>query len=393
MNKRNARIISIVVGAALLAGAFAVVMFFKEAAEPPRRVPEAEPAPMATTTPVNNSSVATELAVQGELAAFNKIDIFAEVSGTLERTERPFKVGSYFPKGAPLIEVNQTEAKLNLLAQKSSLLNAITQLMPDLKIDYPQSFKQWKTYLDSFDVEQSLPPFPEPLNEQERYFIASRNLLNQYYTIQSAEERLSKYMVYAPFSGVITQTSIQPGALVRSGQKLGELMNTASYELEVTVPLSELKYISTGSKVKLNSRDIKGSWTGTVRRVNDQVDPGTQTVQVFIGVTGRDLKEGMYLTGSVNASAVEEAIRIPKELLVNQKEVYTVADQKLHLQLVDVVKITETEAIVKGLADGTQLLAEPIVGAFDGMEVRLSETKSQPKTAASVDQSGPAGGK
>lgn len=389
MNKRNTRIIGIVVGTAILAGAFAVNMFFKAAAEPPRPVPKPEPDPLVSTMPVENGSIATELEVQGELAAFNKIDIFAEVSGTLERTERPFKVGSYFPKDAILIEVDQTEAKLNLLAQKSSLLNAITQLMPDLKIDYPESFQQWKTYLDAFDVEATLPPFPEPLNEQERYFIASRNLLNQYYSIQSAEERLRKYIVRAPFSGVITQTSIQPGALVRSGQKLGELMNTASYELEVTVPLSELKYISTGSKVKLNSRDIEGSWTGIVRRVNDQVDPGTQTVQVFIGVSGRDLREGMYLTGSVEAAPVPEAIRVPKNLLINQKEVYVVVDQKLHLQPVEVVKITETEAILKGLTDGTQLLAKPIIGAFDGMQVRLAEANQQ---TAATNQSGPAGG-
>lgn len=338
---------------------------------------------------VENASISNELEVQGELAAFNKIDIFAEVSGTLERTERPFKVGSYFPKDAILIEVDQTEANLNLLAQKSSLLNAITQLMPDLKIDYPESFQQWKAYLDAFNVEETLRPFPKLLNEQERYFIASRNLLNQYYSIQSAEERLRKYVVRAPFSGVITQTSIQPGALVRSGQKLGELMNTASYELEVTVPLSELKYISTGSAVKLSSRDIKGSWTGTVRRVNDQVDPGTQTVKVFIGVNGRDLREGMYLTGSVEAAPVQEAIRIPKNLLVNQEKVYVVADQKLHLQPVEVVKITETDAILKGLADGTQLLAKPIIGAFDGMQVRLAEANTK-RTA--TNQSGPAGG-
>lgn len=392
MNKRNIRVLSIVLGAALLAGAFGVLMFFKAAAEPPRRVADPEPVPVAKTMAVKNGSVATELAVQGELAAFYKIDIFAEVSGTLEETGRPLKVGSYFPKGATLIKVDQAEAALNLLAQKSSLLNAITQLMPDLKIDYPESFQQWKTYLDSFDVKESLPSFPEPLNDQERYFIASRNLLNQYYSIQSAEERLKKYQVVAPFSGVITQVSIQPGGLVRAGQKLGELMNTSSYELEVTVPLSELKYIRTGSTVKLSSRDINGAWTGTVRRINDQVDPGTQTVQVFIGVNGRALKEGMYLSGLVDASAVEDAIRIPKQLLVNQKEVYVVAENKLHREAIQVVKITENDAIIRGLANGTQLLSVPIVGAFEGMEVRLINAESRSNKAAIIDQTGPAGG-
>lgn len=383
MNKQTTRIISIVTAAALLVGAFAVVMFFKAAAEPPRRLPQATPAPLASTISVQPTAIPTELAVQGALAAFNKIDIFAEVSGTLERTERPFKVGSYFPQGAVLIEIDQTEAQLNLLAQKSSLLNVITQLMPDLKIDYPESFQQWKAYLDAFDVNQALQPFPEPLNEQERYFIAARNLLNQYYSIQSAEERLSKYIVKAPFSGVITQTSIQPGALVRAGQKLGELMSSASYELEVTVPLSELKYLEKGSQVKLYSRDVEGSWTGTVRRVNDSVDPGTQTVQVFIAVNGSNLREGMYLTGTVVSREVDNALLIPKNLLINQEEVYVVKAEQLHLEPVEVVRITETGAIIRGLEEGTQLLATPIAGAFEGMEVRLAKA-----TPASVTTEG-----
>jgi len=61
------------------------------------------------------------------------------------------------------------------------LVNAITLLMPDLKIDYPQSFQQWKAYLDKFDVEISVLPLPEPLNDQEKYFIASKNLASQCY--------------------------------------------------------------------------------------------------------------------------------------------------------------------------------------------------------------------
>lgn len=391
MTNKNIRRIGIVAAIAILAGAFFVTKLFQAAAEPPRMIPTPEPTPVATTMSVQNSSVPTKLEVQGELAAFNKIDIFAEVSGTLENTGRTFKVGSYFPKGTILIEVDQTEAQLNLLAQKSSLLNSITQLMPDLKIDYPESFKQWKTYLDQFDVEKPLAAFPEALNEQERYFIASRNLLSQYYTIQSAEERLSKYIVRAPFNGVITQTSIQPGALVRAGQKLGELMNTASYELEVTVPLSDLKYISIGSKVLLTSRDIEGTWSGTVRRINDQVDPGTQTVQVFIGVNGSNLREGMYLTGSVDASDVKEAIRIPKNLLVNQNEVYVVEGEMLRLKTVELVKVNEETAVIKGLENGTLILGNPIAGAFDGMKIRLNDKKSANSTVG-LEQTSSAGG-
>ncbi|GAB5551664.1 MAG: efflux RND transporter periplasmic adaptor subunit [Saprospiraceae bacterium] len=389
MSKVNTRRLVIVLAIGILVGAFFVMKYMQEANQAPRQTPAPTPTPEVEVMAAQNGAIASTLDVQGALVAFNKIDLFTEVSGTLEGSDRPFKIGSYFPKGAVLIKIDKTEAQLNLLSQKSSLLNAITQLMPDLKIDYTESFQQWKTYLDQFDVEKPLQAFPEPLNDQEKYFIASRNLLSQYYTIQSAEERLSKYIVKAPFSGVITQTSIQPGALVRAGQKLGELMNTSSYELQVTVPLSDLEYLSKGSKVALTSRDIEGSWTGTVRRINDQVDAGTQTVKVFIAVSGKNLREGMYMTGDVDAKPIQNAISIPRNLLINQNSVYAVHENSLELRPVEVVKVTEKEAIVRGIKDGTFLLKGKLPNAFEGMKV---ETKHKAKAISSNSNPGVAAG-
>lgn len=390
MSKVNVRRLVIVLAIGILVGAFFVMNYMKEANKPPRQSPAPTPTPQVEVMSVQNNAVASKLDVQGSLVAFNKIDLFTEVSGTLVGSDRPFKIGSYFSEGAMLIKIDETEAKLNLLAQKSTLLNAITQLMPDLKIDYTESFQQWKTYLDQFDVEKTLPAFPEPLNDQEKYFIASRNLLSQYYTIQSAEERLRKYVVKAPFSGVITQTSIQPGALVRAGQKLGELMNTSNYELQVTVPLSDLEYLTRGSKVALNSRDIAGTWTGTVRRINDQVDAGTQTVKVFIAVAGKNLREGMYMMGAIDAKPIKDAISIPRDLLINQNAVYVVHENTLELRPVEVIKVMEKEAIVRGITDGTFLLKEKLPNAFEGMKVETGHTANT--ISSSLNPGTPAAG-
>jgi hypothetical protein len=63
--------------------------------------------------------------------------------------------------------------------------------------------------------------------------------------------------------------------------------------------------------------------------------------------------------------------------------VYVVKAEQLHLMPVEVVRITETGAIIRGLEEGTQLLATPIAGAFEGMEVRLAKA-----TPASVTTEG-----
>ncbi|MCB0572604.1 MAG: HlyD family efflux transporter periplasmic adaptor subunit [Phaeodactylibacter sp.] len=372
MNTNTLRRIGIFAGLAILLGAFAGSRLLSQQKEPPQRKQEGSLIRKVDTIQVLNKPIPATLEIQGELAAFDKIDIFAEVSGTLVSTSRPFKVGEYFPKGSVLIRIDDEEARLALLSQKSSLLNAITQLMPDLKVDYPESFQHWREYLEQYDPEKPIQAFPKPLNQQEKYFIASRNLYSQFYSIKSAEERLSKYTLQAPFGGVITESSINAGAVVRAGQKLGELMNTGNYELEATVALRDLKFIKPGNLVGLHSEDIAGQWQGRIKRINDQVDPGTQSVKVFVSVSGSQLREGMYLRGAVEGSSIGDALELPRNLLVNQNAVYVLQDSTIRLHPVQVVRIREENAIVRGLPDRTPILAQPVPGAFDGMKVAVA---------------------
>ena len=369
------RKLSIVLGAIILFGSiFLLVPKLSKKEAPPKKervdtIIEREVKVMK----VKNGDVKSKLAVQGSLEAFNKVDIFAEVTGTLSNQNKTVKVGNYFKKGAVLLNIDREETQLNILAQKSNVLNAITQLMPDLKIDYPESFQQWKTYLDNFDVNSPIKAFPSALNDQEKYFIASKNLLSQFYTIKSAENRLQKYTVYAPFSGVITQSSIQPGSLVRAGQKMGELMGTGAYEMKATLNLEDLKFIKTGSKVILYSDAVDGTWTGTVKRVSDQIDPNTQSVIAYVGVSGKGLREGMYLRGDLNSRTIKSAMQIPIDLLINQNQVYTVKDGKLALNTIEIVNTNADYAVVKGLTDDALILKEKIIGAYEGLMVKPIE--------------------
>ena len=154
---------------------------------------------------------------------------------------------------------------------------------------------------------------------------------------------------------------------------MGSLMGTGDYELQATVNLDDLKYIKTGTKVNLYSDAVEGNWVGTVRRVSDMIDPNTQAVLVFIGVRGKGLREGMYLKGNLKTKSVNNALAIPLDLLVNQNQVYVVENDKLRLQEVTVLNTNATEAIVQDIFDGTLLVKDKLIGAFDGIAVKAVE--------------------
>jgi len=367
------RQLSIVAALLVIVGAVFISNSLSAKKEPPPREKTTKKTSIKTVqvSEVENRAIASNLQVQGRLAAFDKIDIFSEVTGTLISTDKPFKVGTYFKKDDVLLRVDDEESRLNLLAQKSSLMNAITQMMPDLKIDYPESFPQWKNYLDQFDVKNGIREFPRAVTDKEKYFIASKNIQNQFYTIKSAESRLRKFVIYAPFSGVITEAGINAGSLVRAGQKMGMLMNTSNYELEATVSMADLKYIKTGNSVQLRSDDIRGSWTGRVKRISNVLDPNTQSIIVYIGVSGQNLREGMYLRGDINVSSIAQATKVANDLLVNENNIFIVQDSTLKLMPIAVVKTDGETSVIRGLPEGSKILRQKLSGAYDGMKVQV----------------------
>ena len=364
------RRLSIVAALAVLAAAIYFSTRLQKMKKPPERAKKVELIRDAQAWVVTNKSIGSKLAIQGRLSAYEKMDIFSEVSGKLMESSKPIKVGNYFEAGDLLLRIDDEENRLNLLSQKSSLMNAITQFMPDLKIDYPESFGHWKRYLDQFDVKASVKEFPNPVNDKEKYFISSKNIHSQFYTIKSAEKRLSKFSIYAPFSGVITESFVNPGSIIQPSQKLGTMMNNGAYELEATINLSDLNFIKKGSSVKLFSDDIEGKWNGKVVRYSDQIDPSTQTVIVFIRVYGSGLRSGMYLRGNIGTGSIDDAVELPLRVLIDNNAVYEIVDSLLVLRPVEVEKVVGSTAIVKGLTEGKVILSEKIVGAFEGMKVR-----------------------
>ena len=371
MNKRK---ISVIAGLLLIIISVVVSFKFMKPQEGQKRgrpgASKMSDVKVVRTSIVKNQDVSSSVPVTGKLEAKNKIEIYAEVSGVMLSGSKEFKEGSYFNKGEVLIQLDDSEARLNLLAQKSNVLNQITQILPEIKIDYSESASEWIDYVDNFDIQAPLPALPEPRNEQEKYFFAAQNVYNIYYSIKSAESRIAKYTIRAPYNGVLTEATINPGTLVRTGQKIGEFINPNTYEMEVAVSLKESDFVKVGDEVLLQSADINGEWTGRIIRIGNKIDPNTQTLKAYLQVSGQGLKEGMYLKGNINADVINNALEIPRKLLVNDRELFVVQDSLMVTRAVEIVKINDETAIIRGLKDGTKIISETVAGAYDGMKVK-----------------------
>lgn len=138
------RRLAIIGGVLIIVAGYFGMNYLSGLKEPPPRRTDVVRAKSVDIMRLRPGSVPSTVEIQGRLAAFDVVALFSEVNGTMEGSSRPFKVGTYFPKGSVLVRIDDQEARLNLQAQKSTLLNGIAQLMPDFKIDYPEAFPVWE---------------------------------------------------------------------------------------------------------------------------------------------------------------------------------------------------------------------------------------------------------
>ncbi|WP_242452822.1 efflux RND transporter periplasmic adaptor subunit [Prosthecochloris ethylica] len=338
---------------------------------PPRA---AKPLPV---TSVVNSEVSRQIEMTGRVRALEKIELYAEVSGVFLDAARPFREGSVFRKGETLLRIDDRVYRNSVQSAKSSFLNQLTLLLPDLMIDFPDEAHRWKSYIDAFRIGLPVRPLPEPFSDRLRQYIAARDIYATYYDIKSMEETLEKYRLRAPFDGMVTDSEVNPGMLVRNGQRIGEFAAPDRFELAASAGIGEVTYLHEGQEVRLVSDVLEEALTGRIARVNQAVDSDTQTVGVYIEFSDPRVKDGMYMTAVLD-SEVPGAVRLPRSLLQQGERIYALQDSTMILLDIDPVVVEGMDAIVRGIADSTVLLAEPVEGVYPGMPVSPGMLKFQP---------------
>jgi multidrug efflux pump subunit AcrA (membrane-fusion protein) len=330
---------------------------------------------------VKNTDLPLIVEGSGQMIAKNRIEIFSEVNGVLQKTHKDFRSGTHFRKGELMISVDATEHKANLYAQRSEFQNLITSLLPDMKMEFPDEIEKWGNYLNSIEIEKPLPPIPETSSKKEKFFVTGKKVYSTYYNIKNGEARLEKYSIRAPFTGIVTQSNINPGGLVRTGQKIGVFSNTDVFEMEMSIKASDVSFVKLNDKAIIISADDNRQWKGVVSRINAAIDLNTQTVSVFIETKGEGLREGMFPTARIESGVQKNTYELPRNLLIENKYIYTIADDSTLVSTqIHPVRFLEKSVIVKDLPDHTKILGKNIPGAFPGMKtIPVPMNIQQPK--------------
>ena len=365
-----ARRITIVLGAVVLIGGYVLMNVLAGMKEEPKKMPEIDKTPNVFWSVVKNDTIQNSIAITGRVFSRRKIQVLSEVQGIYRPGTKEFKDGVSFSKSELMLSLEPGEMKMNLYAQKSSFLNAISQVLPDLEIDFPEQASKWEDYVLAFEMEKSLPELPKVKENKLQLFLTSRNIYSAYYNLRAQEITLSKYQITAPFDGVVTMSNVNPGTLVRPGQILGEFSDPTDFELDAAISAKDAQFVRVGDDVNLTDQASKKVIKGKVVRLGSQLDVETQSIKVYIGIRSADLSDGSYLGGAIRGRDLENVLQVDRNILDNGR-IFLIEEEQLVPTEANVLRYTETRAIISGLKDGDKFLNQSLNGAYNGMKVRL----------------------
>lgn len=384
MRKIDKRIVVITAFIFIVGLAYGLMKFLAAQKEDMQRRPPVAAKRFVKAEPVKYVTILSPVSADGRLTSTAEVDIVAEASGRLQQGDIALKKGTKFSQGDILFVVYPDEAELALKASKSQFLNTLANLLPDIRIDFPEQEEGYMEFFSSISLDHPLPPFPEVENEKLKIFLTSRNVLSQYYIIRKDELQLSRRTTIAPFEGTFTEVNLEVGSYTNTGGRVAKAIRTDELELEVPVKRFDATWIRIGDPVTVES-DRRGlSWKGKVIRKSPFVDPNTQSQAIFIKIQNHrnpNLLSGEYLTAAFPGHPIEDAMEVPRNVVFNTNEVFVIVDNRLEKRVANVIKENEKTLVFNGLDEGEVLVMQPLINVLEGTLVEMLGN-DQGRTAA-----------
>ncbi len=317
----------------------------------------------ATTTEIH-----PEASYRGRVTSLENVVLQAEVSGKILSGDVPLKEGQSFKEGDVLVHIYNEDMKASLQSMRSSYLQLMSSALPDLKIDYPDQYQKWSTFFNNIDISSTMPELPVIESEKERVFVASKNILTQYYSIKVQEVNFKRYTLYAPFNGSYKTVTSEVGSVASMNMKIAALIQTDEMEVIVPVLPEELDWVSEGMNVELK-RNNGRTVTGKVSRIAGFIDPGSQSVNVYVSVINKrssQLLEGEYVEAEFTSNSSVAGMLIPREALLNNNSIYVLENDKIVERQVSILERLEDFYIIDGYMEGETVVVESLVDVKPG---------------------------
>ncbi len=205
--------------------------------------------------------------------------------------------------------------------------------------------------------------------------------------LNNAELNLSRTVLYAPYTGQISDVSVDDFTKVNSGQKIIELVNNDSFDVDFLVPESLIQEAKYGEEVDIQFPSLPSQvFVGSVSEIGAVVRKGNAyTVTVRVQGDTNQLRNGMSATIKLNVGASNEnIIRLPLEAFDfdddshstqdNNAAIFVVNPESFHLERRYVKllrKVNHNVVVLDNLQEGEYVVVAGVPFLYEGQKVNL----------------------
>jgi len=203
--------------------------------------------------------------------------------------------------------------------------------------------------------------------------------------LKEAETTLAKLRITAPFAAYVSDLDLEPGAYLRTGDPVAELLDLSKIEIEVGLGDREIVAIADGDPVQVAIDVYAGEWfEGRVVRPGRAPDATTQKYPISVHVENPDerILPGMLGTVRFQIGSPKPAIHIPRRAVRREFELDYVhvlepvagqperaTAQRRRVATRNVPFRPDLRQVTKGLAEGEQIAISATGELRDGQVV------------------------
>jgi len=236
-----------------------------------------------------------ELKVVGTVDPLQQVDLLPLESGSIKRV---------------LVDIGDRVTKGDILVILENPI--ITREVEALKVEAEAAKKQLDRLQKAANTSSGLIPAAEIDAAEATSARASSALY-------AGMDRLSFLEVTAPFSGVVTERNVHPGAVVENGltapnqTSMLTIMSCEDIRIKLPYPERDMRFIYSGAEIKLHFPDLDKTINTNVTRVSASIDSDTRTVDVFVDMSSSDcsILPGIYVEGALMGGSQDSLISLP----------------------------------------------------------------------------------
>ena len=343
---------------------------------------EEAPAPDVIVEILTPEDFQVKISSNGTTTPLTQTVLTAEVGGEVIYRSKKFSEGSSVIEDEILAKIDDTDLQLQYKNALLQLANAEVQY--SLQLAEAEVAKQaWEKMGDGIASDLTL---KKPQLKQAEALLAVAKA-----QVSSAEKKLDKTEIVAPYAGRIQNVNIDLGTTIIPGQPVGALYTSSEIEVTLAVKDNDLQFLSIpmdGRKLDPSEQALveirsfyKGknqTWIGRLERVDGVIDPITRMINLiavfkndFIEIDKPNLPIGLFVEAQIDGIKLKDIFSIPVNAISQNNEVYIVNNDNelVSIKLPILKKYSDFVIVKDGLKAGERIVTSKLSTASNGIKV------------------------